>query len=128
MKTFLILLLISGTSLGTYFGYRHYYIETLKLSEIVGHTDDSLTNIAINFLDFDTGLTRNDITRLKNQKDFWIGRMKEVENIQDPDLKIQANTKLLSDMMEDPTMKKVCKIITSKGFGFAINIIERISS
>ena len=128
MKIFLIIFLSAGAFLGSYFGYQHYYLETLKLSEIVGHTDDGITNIAVNLMDFDTGLTRNDIRRLKSNKDYWIGRMNEVENIQDSDLKMQANTKLLSDMMEDPTMKKVCKIIASLGFGFAINLLDRIAS
>lgn len=70
-----------GASLGSYLGYQHYYVETLKLSEIVGKTDNNLMNIAVNFLDFNTSLTRNDIKRLKNKKDYWIGRMKEVENM-----------------------------------------------
>ena len=111
-------MLASIAALSTYFGYQYYYVQTLPLSEVVGHTDNSFANIAINFLDFDTGLTRNDVRRLKNNKDYWIGRMKEVENIHDSDQKIQANAKLLSDMMEDPTMKKVGKIIASLGFGF----------
>ena len=123
MKKFLIILLASIAALSTYFGYQYYCVQTLQLSEVVGHTDNSFANIAINFLDFDTGLTRNDVRRLKNNKDYWIGRMKEVENIHDSDQKIQANAKLLSDMMEDPTMKKVCKIIASLGFGFVLNFL-----
>jgi hypothetical protein len=125
MKIILIILLITCASGGSYYYYHHTYVETLTLSEIVGRSDDNLTNIAVNFLDFDTGLTRNDLKQLKNNKAYWIGRMKEVEVIQDPNLKMQANTKLLSDMMDDPNMKKVCKMFTSLGFGFAINLLER---
>ena len=109
MKNSLIILLAFIALLTTYFGYQYYYVQTLQLSEVVGKTDNSIANIAINFLDFDTGLTRNDIRRLKNNKDYWIGRMKEVEKIQDPDQKMQANAKLLSDMMDDPTLKKILK-------------------
>ena len=126
MKKILIIVLIAGSSLGTYFGYQYYYVQTLQLSEIVGKTDNSLTNIAVNFLDFDTGLTRNDIRRLKNNKDYWLDRMKEIENIQDRDQKMEANTKLLADMMDDPTMKKVCKLIASLGFGFVLNFLGNI--
>ena len=123
MKKILIIVLIAVASLGIYFGYQYYYVQTLSLSEIVGKTDDSLTNIAVNFLDFDTGLTRNDIRQLKNNKDYWIGRINEVERIQNPDQKMEANTKLLSDMMDDPTMKKICKLIASLGFGFVLNFL-----
>ena len=123
MKKNLIIVLIAVASLGAYFGYQYYYVQTLQLSELVGKTDDSLTNIAVNFLDFDTGLTRNDINRLKRNKDYWIGRMKEIETIQNPDLKMEANTKLLADMMEDSTMKKVCKLIASLGLGFVLNFL-----
>lgn len=126
MKKILIIVLIAGASLGAYFGYQYYYVQTLQLSELVGKTDDSLTNIAVNFFDFDTGLTRNDIRRLKNNKDYWLDRMKEIENIHDPDLKMEANTKLLSDMMDDPTLKKVLKGTMSKSSEFILGIFNML--
>lgn len=98
------------------------------LSEIISKTDDNLTNIAVNLFDFDTGLTRHDINHLKNNKDYWIARIKEVEAIDDPDCKAKANTQLLSDMMDDPTLKKLTKIITSMGLSVAINLLETLSS
>jgi len=84
VKTFFVLLLIAGTTLCSYFGYQHYYVETLKLSEIVGHTDDTLTNIAVNFLDYDTGLTRHDLHKIESSKEYWLKRMKDVESMIDP--------------------------------------------
>lgn len=127
-KIIVFILIFTGASVGSYYYYQYNYVETLMLSEIVVKTDDNMTNIAVNLFDFDTGLTRNDIIRLKSNTGYWIGRMKEVEAINDPELKSQANIQLLSDMMEDPAMKKICKIITSTGFGFAINILESIVS
>ena len=109
MKILIIILLVSGASLGSFFGYQHYYVETLKLSEIVGHTDDSLTNIAVNFLDFDTGLTRKDLHKIKSSNEYWLKRKKDVESITDPDIKAKENEKLLAELMEDPTMKKIFK-------------------
>ena len=44
MITSLIILLVVGASLGSYFYYHLYYIASLKLSEIVGNTDNVLTN------------------------------------------------------------------------------------
>lgn len=128
MKTkLIIIILIAGSlSVGGYFYYQYNYVKTLLLSEIVGQTDNDIVNILVNLGDFDTGLTRHDLNNLKSQKDYWINRMNEVNAISDPELQEQANLKLIADMMEDPTMKKVCKIITVKGFGFAVNMLETI--
>lgn len=76
------------------------------LSEIVGHSEDPMINIFVNLVDFDTGLTRNDIKELKSNKEQWINRINEVETIYDPDLRGEASAKLLSEMMEDPILKK----------------------
>lgn len=127
-KLIIIILLAGGLSFGGYYYYQHNYVDTLMLSEIVGHSENPIVNILVNLGDFDTGLTRHDIQQIETNKDYWINRMKEVEAIKDPDLKEQANAQLLSDMVEDPAMKKMCKIITSKGFSFAINLLETILS
>jgi hypothetical protein len=130
MKTKLIVIALSAGILfgggGGYYYYQHNYVETLMLSEIVGHSENDIVNILVNLGDFDTGLTRHDISNLKSNGNYWIGRINEVNAIIDPELQQQANIKLIADMMEDPTMKKVCKIITAKGFEFAVNIIETI--
>ena len=130
MKVKLIILILSlvGLSAGGYYYYQHNYIKTLMLSEIVGHTENDVVNILVNLGDFDTNLTRHDLKEIKSQKDYWINRINEVNAIEDPELRDQANTKLLADMMEDPTMKKVCKIITAKGLSFALNLLETILS
>ena len=126
MKNFLITSLVVLTLIGAYFSYRYYYVETLNLSEIVGHTDNPLANLAINFMDFDTGLTRNDLIHLKSNKDYWIDRIKEVDAIQDQDRKMQAGTQLLSDMMEDPTLKKICSGIMNLGTNVTLGLIQTI--
>jgi len=126
MRTNLILIVVVLIIIisGGYFYYRHNYVETVMLSEIVGHTDNDLVNIFVNLGDFDTGLTRHDINHLKSNKDYWIDRIKEVEATTDPQLREDANIKLLADMMEDPTMKKVCQIITARGLGFLLNMLQ----
>lgn len=126
MKTFFIILLIAGASLCSYFGYQFYYVKTLKLSEIVGHTDDTLTNIVVNFLDYDTGLTRHDIRKIESSKEYWLKRMRDVESIQDPDLKSRENEKLLAELMEDPTMKKIFKGTLAKTSGFMKEILNML--
>lgn len=123
MKIFLIILLISGTSAGSYYYYQHTYVDTLMLSEIVGHSDDSWTNIAVNFLDFDTGLTRHDINRLKSSKDYWLKRIQEVDAIQDIELKTKENGILLAEMIDDPTIKKILKGTFAKTSDFIVKIL-----
>ena len=117
-------MLIVGASLCSYFVYQHYYVETLKLSEIVGPTDDTLMNIAVNFLDYDTGPTRNDIRRLKNNKDYWLERIKEIDSIKDIERNAQENAKLLEEMSEDPSMKKIIKGSLQKTTDFLFKILN----
>ncbi len=126
IKLIIIVFLFASAITGGGYYYHHNYVETLMLSEIVGHTDNDIVNILVNLGDFDTGLTRHDISNLKSNGNYWINRMNEVNAIADPALQEQANIKLMADMMEDPTMKKVCKIITAKGFEFALNVLETL--
>lgn len=123
MKIKLLIIIISGLSIGFYFYYQYYFIKTLMLSEIVKNSNDPFANLVVKIVDFDTGLTRNDIKHLKDKKDYWIGRMKEVEAIEDVDAKVQANTKLIADMMDDPAMNKVCNILLGKGIEFSIEFL-----
>jgi len=126
IKLIIIIFLSASAITGGGYYYHHNYVETLMLSEIVGHTDNNIVNILVNLGDFDTGLTRHDISNLKTNGNYWINRMNEVNAIADPALQEQANIKLMADMMEDPTLKKVCKIITVKGFRFALNVLETL--
>ena len=122
----IVILLACGLSGGGYYYYQHFYVNTLKLSEIVGHSDNPIINIAVSLSDFNTGLTRHDIQQLKTNKDYWIERIKEADAITDPDLKEQANTKLLSDMMEDPALKKIGTGILNLGSSVSIGLIKTI--
>lgn len=123
-KLLAIIILIGGISVGIYYYYQYNFVKTLMLSEIVGHTDNPIVNIIVNISDFDTGLTLNDIKNIKNKKDYWIGRLKEVESLEDSEVKTEENLKLFSDMMEDPTMKKVCKSIHGRGLDFLNAFLE----
>lgn len=96
------------------------------LSEVVGHSDNAGINIAVSIADFDTGLTRHDIKHLIDNKDYWLARMQELNAIADSDLKKQASLKLLSDMMEDPALKKICTGFLKFGTDMSFEIIEQI--
>ena len=120
------LLLICGLTYGGYYYYQRNYVDTLMLSEIVGHTDNMGVNIAVDLVDFNTGITRHDINQLQKNKDYWISRIQEVEAIDDTNLKGQASTQLLSEMMEDPVLKKICTGIFKLGTNTSFGLIEMI--
>jgi len=124
IKLIIGLLVITALFAGGYYLYHYYYVKTLRLSEIVGHTDNDIVNFVVNLGDFDTGLTRHDKSNLKSKRNYWINRLNEVASIADPQLQQQANVKLLAEMMDDPSMSKVCKIITAKGLIFTSKILE----
>lgn len=124
VKIIIIFLVVGGLSIGGYYYYEHNYIETLMLSEIVGHSDNPMVNILVNAGDFDTGLTRHDIKQLKDNKDYWLARIQEVNAIENSDLKQQASIKLLSDMMEDPTLKKILSGVLTFGTSTAFGLLE----
>ena len=124
LKLIAIIVIVGGVLIGSYYYYHHNYVETLMLSEIVGHTDNPVVNIAINLGDFDTDLSRHDINVLKDNKDYWLARIQEVESIENSDLKEQASTELLSDMMEDPVLKKICSGVLQMGTSTAFGLIE----
>lgn len=112
------------TLIGGYKYYHHVYIDTLMLSEIVGKTDNPAINIAIKLGDFDTQLTRHDISQLNDKKDYWLRRIHEVQAMNDPDLQEQASLILIDEMMKDPVLSKISKGILSLGTKFAFSIIE----
>ncbi len=125
MRKISIIVLISGL-MAVIIYYHHNYIETMMLSDIVSHTNNPSLNIVVSLVDFDTGLTRHDIKVLEEKKDYWLGRIQEVDAISDPDQKEQASLKLLSDMMEDPVLKKIGSGILNLGFDVSIGIIQMI--
>lgn len=106
-KAIVFILLLSTVSVGSLFYYRYNYINTLMFSEIVGKTDNAMANLAIKVFDFDTGLTRHDIKQLNDKKDYWIGRIKVLSEIQDADQKQQATIQLLADFLDEPAIKKL---------------------
>ncbi len=105
----LIILIIAVSA-----SYYYFFVDTLKVSEIVGQTNDPAMDIFVNLFDFDTGLTRWDLYNLARKSDYWDRRINEVESIPDPYLRDRERQKLVAEMMRDPAFKK----INRKLFGF----------
>ena len=111
MKTKLIIvfLLVGAIAIGGYFYYNHNYVKTLMLSEIVGKPENDFVRLLVNLGDFDTGLTRHDLSQLYSKKDYWLKRINEVDNIIDPNIQAKESEKLLAEMMDDQAIKKIIK-------------------
>ncbi len=77
--------------------------------------------------DFDTGLTRNDISRIEKRKDYWMSRFQEVQNINDPDRQAVELSKLYNEMDADPSMKKLTRIVFDKSINIGRTVLEAIN-
>jgi len=83
------------------------YFDTLSFSELVGKQQNAKVSIFMNLFDFDTSLTRHDVARLQKRASYWERRIDEVNRIQDPAKWQVENEKLLAEMLEDPSIKKI---------------------
>ncbi len=111
----MVLIFIAATA----YGYYYYFVQTLMLSQIIDSSSNPLSSIVVGLIDFDTGLTRYDVHNLSEKASYWESRIQQVNSIQDYRQRNQANEKLLAEMMEDPSMRKVVK----KLFGFGMNTL-----
>jgi len=109
-------------ALSLIFSYWYYFVDTLKLTQITGKPQNALASIFVNFIDFDTGLTRYDIHNLSRKNEYWQKRIREVMAIQNPQQRNIENEKLLAEMMDDPSIKKIAK----KLMGFSIDAVLAI--
>lgn len=105
----LILSLITGLLLvvGGYYYYQYQYVETLRLSEIVGKSGNPIEDMFTNMFDFDTGLTRHDLKQIEKRKDYWLQRVNDLKQISDSDKQAEAWARLYNDMSEDKSMAKL---------------------
>jgi hypothetical protein len=110
----------------TAFGYYYFFVDTLKLSQIAGKPNSPLASIFVNLIDFDTGLTRYDIYNLSRKRDYWQRRIQDVMAIQNYEQRNIENEKLLAEMMEDPSIKKIAKKLIGFGGDVALSILGAI--
>lgn len=118
-------LFICGSLLAV-FSYWYFFIDTLKLTQITGKPDNPYASIFVNIIDFDTGLTRYDVYNLSRKSNYWQSRIRDVSAIQDPQKREFENTKLLAEMMEDPSIKKIMKKFIGFGADAALSILKTI--
>lgn len=109
MKT-IVVLLLAGTCAAWYL-----FVDTLSLRELSGKPSGSIETILVNIFDFDTGLTRYDVYRLRSRAPYWQRRINEVEGIRDLRKRDEEQKRLLAEMMEDPVLKKMTRGVL--GFG-----------
>lgn len=104
--------------------YWYFFVDTLSLTEITGQPKNTIATIFVNLMDFDTGLTRYDIYNLASKSDYWEMRIREVNSIRDPQQKEIENHKLLAEMMQDPSIKKIAKKLLGLSIESVIAILK----
>jgi hypothetical protein len=98
----IIMSLLFAAAIGYY-----YFVATLSLTQIVGKTDSPIANASLALLDFDTGLTRCDIYRLKEKAPYWKRRIETIESIRNADQQAKENAQLIEEMLNEPSMKTI---------------------
>lgn len=116
-------LLIMGG--GSYY-YHYQYMETLRLSEVIGNTGNPLEDMLTGIFDFDTGLTRHDLKQIEKRKDYWMKRFGELDRISDPDQQAEAWARLYNEMGEDKSMKKLRDKVFEKSGDIGRLVLEAL--
>lgn len=114
--------LVTGIGAGSWY----YCVDALSFSEIVGDSLGPRGTALTNLFDFDTGLSRYDLHNLKNKNAYWEKRMQEVSAVQNPVEQQEEYDKLVAEMMQDPTMKKVMQKVVGFGSQAAMSLVRAI--
>ena len=97
------------------FGIYYIFIDTLSFSELAGKQQNPTATIFLNLLDFDTGLTRYDVLNLKKKAEVWQAKERQIFSIQNPEIRRIEHEKLMAEMMQDPSFKKLSRKFLGMG-------------
>ncbi len=113
---------------GLIFGWYYSFVDTLSFSELVRRGPEPGPRILVSLFDFDTGLTRYDILRLRSKAPSWERRMRQISEMEDPEEQHAANTELLAEMMEDPAIKKMTRKTLIFSGNTALGFLEAVKT
>jgi hypothetical protein len=85
-------------------------------------------NTSLALFDFDTGLTRYDIYRLKEKAPYWKKRMETIASIRNADQQAKENAQLIEEMLNDPSMNKIANTFGVGGLRNIYSIIASLQS
>lgn len=118
--------IVTATLLALSFWY--FFIDTLTISELSGKNLSPRASIFINLFDFDTGLSRYDIYNLKTKSVYWEKRIQEVTSIKNPKRREVEHEKLMAEMLQDPSMKKIVKKLFGLGTNAALTVLKAVTA
>ncbi len=121
-KKSVIIFIAVGFVAGILFWY--FFVDTLSLTEITGQPKNPFATIFLNLIDFDTGITRYDVYNLASKSDYWEMRIRYVESINNYQQREIENQKLLAEMLQDPSIKKIAKKFLNLSTDSAIAILK----
>ncbi len=120
----LFLALVAATLV---FGYYYFFVDTLTLTEIAESSENQTAAFFAPLMDFDTGLTRWDIHRLSGKADTWSARWDETRSIPGLSERTAEQKKILSEMMSDPSVRKISDRMAGFGESSARALLEMLS-
>ncbi len=121
--SFFVGLLLAG---GIFYYYHYNFVETLRLSEIIGNTGNPIEDMLTDVFDFDTGLTRHDLKQIEKRKDYWMKRVGELDQISDPDQQAEAWARLYNEMGEDKSMRKLRDKVFEKSSKLGMMVLDAL--
>jgi len=118
----LLLVIVSALALG----YFYYFVDTLMVSEVFGPTENPAMALMVDMLDFDTGLTRYDMYHLSQVSKEWKRRAEEIDKLGDVQARLSASNDLISEIMNDASVKKLTQKTISFGAALSKALVETL--
>lgn len=98
------------------------FVDTLMLSDLTGRSAGSIETILVSMFDFDTGLSRYDVYRLRSKAPYWEARMNEFNATTDR----HVRETIMAEMVRDPSMKKIVRMLGALGASAALSVLNAI--
>lgn len=110
------------------FAYYYFFVDTLSMSQLARQTRNKKVKVLVGFIDLDSGLTRYDVYRVSKKGNYWKSRMREVRSIQDSTKRERERDRLLEEMMQDPSMRKIMRKLAAFGANSATEVLKALGA
>ena len=110
------------------FAYYYFFVDTLSMSQLARQTRSKKAKVLVGFIDLDSGLTRYDVYSVSKKGNYWKSRMREVRSIQDSVKRERARDRLLEEMMQDPSIRKIMRKLNAFGANSATEVLKALGA
>jgi hypothetical protein len=102
-----------------------YFGQTLRLTQVVGQQTAPLAMLAVNLMDFDTGLTRYDVSVLEGKANYWRLRIRQIELMTDSQQQ-QASAILFKEICSEPAALKLIQKVLPLGNDVTVQLLKSL--